>query len=102
MITGYVAILPAATLVCWILSWWKSRWLRWGVLGGAAVASVLCYFISFQAPGGVVDPAHGCPMLAACGSWDGVYWLETGVFTFVLVIILWIVTLVVNAWRGTE
>ena len=97
MISGYAWILPVVTTVCWILSWWGSRWLRWVVLAAAAAASVLCYFISFQAPGGLIDPAHGCPMLAGCGSWDRVYWLEAGVFNLGCVIVLMIVTPMVGA-----
>jgi hypothetical protein len=97
MINGYVWILSAVTIGCWILSWRGSGWLRWGVLAAAAVASVLCYFISFQAPGGLVDPAHGCPMLAGCGSWDSVYWLEAGLINLGCVIVLMVVTPVVAA-----
>jgi hypothetical protein len=99
MISGWVWILPAATMVCWILSWRGSRWLPWCVVSGALVASVLRYFISFHVPGGVIDPAHGCPMLAGCGSWDPVYWFEAAVFNLGCVIVMTVVTPVVHAWR---
>ncbi|MGQ4514648.1 hypothetical protein [Streptomyces sp. DW26H14] len=102
MITGYVFVLPAATLAGWFLAWRGSRWLPWGVLAVAVVASALCCVMSFHAPGGVTDPAHGCPMLAGCGSWDRLYWLEAAVFNLGCVIVLTIVTPVVSAWRGGD
>ena len=97
MISSYAWIMPAVTTVCWILSWWGSWRMRWIVLAAGAGASVLCYFIAFRAPGGQIDPAHGCPMLAGCGSWDRVYWLEAGVINLGFVIVLLVVTAVVGA-----
>lgn len=47
IVPGYVFILPAVIVVGWILSWWAARWVRWFLLSGAAVVSVLCVVVGW-------------------------------------------------------
>jgi hypothetical protein len=97
MISGYVWILPAATTVGWILSWWGSRRLRWGLLAAAVVVSVLCLVISYQTRGTPISPDSDCRPAFQCMDWDPIYWVEAGLIGLGCIIVLVVVTVVVEA-----
>jgi len=104
IVPGYVFILPAAIVVGWILSWWAARWVRWFLLSGAAVVSVLCVVIGWLALGPRADPGTvTCSSSWACTDPGSLYVVAAGLLGFGCCAVLVILALVGEAillWRG--
>ncbi|WP_037684169.1 hypothetical protein [Streptomyces griseus] len=79
IVPGYVYILPAAIVVGWILSWWGARRVRWVLLSAAAVVSVLCVVIGWQAMGPPAGPRTvSCSSTWACTDPGSLYLVAAG------------------------
>jgi hypothetical protein len=110
MTSGYVWILPALIAAGWILSWWGSRRIRWGLLFVAVVISVLCVAFGFHTYGGTPSVpedlrTHGvtfssddlrCSPFFECMDRYPVYWMMTGLIGSVCCVALTLVTSVVD------
>jgi len=95
IVSGYVWILPAVTIVGWIVSWWGTRRIRWCLLSAATVVSVACLVIGYRDKGPRISPGTvGCSPALECMDWRGIYWLEAGLIGFVCCLVLLIVTTV--------
>jgi len=98
MISGWGWILPAVTVVGWILSWWGTQSMRWGLLAVAPFISLLCIVTGFLIAGPLSPPAPpGCPGVAACTNVVPVYWWQSGLYGLVCAVALIVVTTVVEA-----
>jgi O-antigen ligase len=105
MISGYVWILPAVIAVGWVLSWWRARWMRWGLLCAGAVISVLCLVAGSHLSSPPLSPDSGCTReQVQCMDWRPVPWLESGLIGFVCCVLLLIVTTVAEIviWRSSR
>ena len=97
MTDGYDWILPAVTIVCWILSWLGPRGLRWGLLTVATVLSILCFPLALLMPATPVSPSSNCRPVVECTSLSPLYWGMAGLIGFVCCIALSILTLAIDA-----
>lgn len=103
-VSGYVFILPAATIAGWALSWWGPPQLRWWLPVVAAAVSVVCIVIGIESKGPPVTPeTAGCSPLIECMDPHPLYWIEAGMFGFACCIVLLLITIVVEfiqiAWE---
>lgn len=97
MISDYVWVLPAVTIAGWIASWWGPRWIRWSLLSGSTVVSVLCVVTGGLTKGSPVGPEDsGCSPAFACMDWHPIYWLEAGLIGFVCCVVLLVPTVVAD------
>jgi len=95
VISSYVWILPAVIAAGWVLSWWGTRRIRWGLLSAAAVVSALCVTNGFLTKGPPVTPQTvGCSPAFECMNWGPIYWIEAGLIGFACCVVLTLVTLV--------
>lgn len=103
LVPGYVFILPAVIVGGWILSWWAARWVRWALLSGAAVVSVLCVVVGGLAMGPRADPRTvDCSSSWACTDPSSLYVIAAGLLGFACCAVLVILALVGEAilvWR---
>lgn len=95
LIPIFVFILPAVIVVGWILSWWRTRRVRWVLLTAAALISVLCVVIGWHVMGPPVDPhTIGCSPAFECMDVRPLYPIETGLLGFACCVALLVPTLV--------
>ena len=103
LVPGYVFILPAVIVGGWILSWWGARLVRWALLSGAAVVSVLCVVGGGLAMGPRADPRTvDCSSSWACTDPGSLYVIAAGLLGFACCAVLLILALVGEAilvWR---
>ncbi|WP_089105244.1 hypothetical protein [Streptomyces hyaluromycini] len=95
VVPDYVFILPAVILVGWIASWWATRRIRWVGLSSAAVVSVLCLVIGWNAMGPRTDPRTlGCSPAFECTDLRSVYVIAAGLLGVLCCLALVVLTLV--------
>ncbi|MGM9439423.1 hypothetical protein ACTAF0_03685 [Streptomyces murinus] len=93
--SGYAWILPTAIGAGWLLSWWRTRRIRWGLLSVATVVSVLCAAFGIRTYGRPVSPEDlHCSSAFACVGRHPVYWIMTGMTGFGCCLVLLLVTAV--------
>jgi hypothetical protein len=95
IVPNYLFILPAVIVAGWILSWWRTRRVRWILLSAATLVSVLCVVIGWQAMGPPVDPRTiSCSSALACFDPRPLYPVVAGLLGLACCVALLVLTLV--------
>ena len=94
----HIWILPAMIITGWILSWWRTWRIRWTLLSAATIGSALCIAFGVGTYGRQVSWEDlRCSHAVECIDQHPVYWIMTGLISFVCCGVLLIVTTVAAA-----
>jgi len=102
LITEAACILPMVVFAAWLASWWRLRWIRWVLLCGGVLASVLLAVIptviieSHPAAPFVRTPTCDSPMCWNSGRADPLAWWVAGFVGVAFCLALAVVTALIE------
>ncbi|XUL90803.1 hypothetical protein ACQ86D_32715 [Streptomyces galilaeus] len=92
---AHIWILPAMIVTGWTLSWWRTWRIRWTFLSAATAGSALCIAFGVRTYGRQLSWEDlRCSHAIECIDQHPVYWMMTGLISFVCCGVLLLVTAV--------